>query len=159
MSIKTEKVKFDSKRVFGFKTRTTNADEMAGKGRIAKLWRQFETEKLSQKLENISENGAVFGIYHEYETDFNGLYTLTIGHAVAGNDDLSKSDLEECQIVSGSYLKFETQGDSPTGVIALWQEIWGYDFEKQALKRAYQTDFEYYTGPNQCYIYNDVLSI
>ena len=87
----------------GLSTRTSNADEMAGKGRIGAIWERFHAENLLQKIPNQTEAGVVLALYTEYEADGNAPYCFAVGVKVEDIGETptiptSKSTMEEVAI-------------------------------------------------------------
>ena len=118
-------------KIFGLKTRTKNADEINGEGKIPALWAKFMREFYDGKSE-------IYGVYCSYENGVNGLYDLFIGtkSLCCGGEIL--------EIKSGKYAVFSFPNE-PQNVAKFWGEIWKY-FESSELKRAYETDFELYSS-------------
>ena len=116
-------------KIYGLKTRTKNADEINGDGKIPALWAKFMKEIYDGKSE-------IYGVYCSYENGVNGFYDLFIGTKplCSGGEIL--------EIKSGKYAVFSFPGE-PQKVAKFWGEIWKY-FEDSKLKRAYETDFEKY---------------
>ena len=116
-------------KIYGLKTRTKNADEINGDGKIPILWAKFMKEIYDGKSE-------IYGVYCSYENGVNGLYDLFIGTKplCSGGEIL--------EIKSGKYAVFSFPCE-PQNVAKFWGEIWKY-FESSELKRAYETDFEKY---------------
>ena len=116
-------------KIYGLKTRTKNADEINGDGKIPALWAKFTKEVYDGKSE-------IYGVYCRYENGVNGFYDLFIGtkSLCSGGEIL--------EIKSGKYAVFSFPSE-PQNVAKFWGEIWKY-FEGSKLKRAYETDFEKY---------------
>ena len=116
-------------KIYGLKTRTKNADEINGDGKIPILWAKFMKEIYDGKSE-------IYGVYCSYESDVNGFYDTFVGtkSLCPGGEIL--------EIKSGKYAVFSFPCE-PQNVAKFWGEIWKY-FESSKLKRAYETDFEKY---------------
>lgn len=116
-------------KIYGLKTRTKNADEIKGDGKIPALWAKFTKEIYDGK-------GEIYGVYCNYESDVNGFYDTFVGtkSLCSGGEIL--------EIKSGKYAVFSFPCE-PQNVAKFWGEIWKY-FENSELKRAYETDFEKY---------------
>lgn len=141
-----ELVELEEKNVVGRSVRTKNMDEMSGAGKIPQLWQLFQNELFGKKLP-ISEP---IGIYHNYESDHNGMYTLLAG--VESKERVE--ELESVTIPAGRYLKFLAEGPVPLSVIATWQKIWTYFAQAGGeYTRAYSADFELYKSPTIVEIY------
>ena len=128
-------------KICGLKTCTKNADEINGDGKIPALWAKFTKEIYDGKSE-------IYGVYCSYENGVSGLYDLFIGtkSLCSGGEIL--------EIKSGKYAVFSFPSE-PQNVAKFWGEIWKY-FESSKLKRAYETDFEFYGG-DEIKIYISVL--
>jgi predicted transcriptional regulator YdeE len=127
--------------VVGLSTRTSNADEMAGKGRIGAIWERFYAESLLQKIPHQTEPGVVLALYTEYEEDVNAPYSFAVGVKV---DDVAElpPGLTAYSVPATKYALFTSGGGSIPGiVIDVWKAIWS-----SQIKRAYCSDFEIYDG-------------
>ena len=125
----------------GLSTRTSNADEMAGKGRIGAVWERFYAENLLQKIPNQTEPGVVLALYTEYEEDANAPYSFAVGVKVSDVADLP-TGLTAYSVAAAKYAVFmSAQGSIPGIVIDVWKSIWS-----SQIKRAYRSDFEIYDG-------------
>lgn len=133
-----------ARQLRGIQTRTNNAAEMAGVGRIAQLWAQFMQ----------SQPGAteILAIYHNYASDVNGDYDLTLVNQAQSDTGPASLELE-----AGDYLRFDRSDAQPTTVIALWQEIWAYFANHREIQRAYRSDLEHYHA-NGVSIYIGILT-
>jgi predicted transcriptional regulator YdeE len=142
-----EIVNIDEKKIVGITTRTSNAAEMGGNGKILPLWEAF-VQAVGENLPNITP----IGVYWNYESDVNAAYDITAG---IEKDSLDVAELsEEITIQAGRYLKFTKEGPMPDAVISLWQEIWVYfSTPNSEFKRAYTTDFEVYSNQSKVEIY------
>ena len=134
--------KMDSFSVVGITTRTSNNDEFSGAGKIAELWQRFYSENVMIKIQHkISDK--VFAVYHDYENDANGEYSLMIGLMVDKNA-LPPEGLVKIDIPAQDYTQFTSNsGAMPGNIIETWQEIWK-STESKKIDRAYTYDFEVY---------------
>jgi len=82
--------------------------------------------------------GNWYGIYHEFDSDFKGDYTLSIC-----NDNISSSEKEIVIDDDKKYKIFEV--DSDNDISTVWQKIWDLE-EKGLLKRNYVIDYEKYSN-------------
>ena len=128
-------------KIYGLKTRTKNADERSSSGKIPALWAKFTKEFYDSKSE-------IYGVYCSYEDGVNGLYDIFSGtkSLCAGSEIL--------EIKSGKYAVFSFPNE-PQNVAKFWGKIWKY-FESSDLKRAYETDFEFY-GSDEIKIFISIL--
>ena len=70
--------------VLGLQIRTSNTKEMAGEGNIQRLWGRFLEEQILAKV-SAKLDETLYGVYHDYESDMNGEYLLTVGIKVEAN--------------------------------------------------------------------------
>lgn len=84
-----------------------------------------------------------YGIYHNYESDHNGDYDVSV--AV----ESTVEDNHDMQIESGKYLKFSFSGEMPQVVVDGWHAVWNYFETNKKYQRKYSTDFEKYVPGNQ----------
>ncbi|AZN36187.1 GyrI-like domain-containing protein [Iodobacter ciconiae] len=141
--------------VAGIAVRTKNSDEFnPTTARIARLWGQFFTENLIDKIPDRLADSPVYGVYSEFENDANGLYDLTAGVSVRQAGD----DFTHVAIEPGSYLVFEGAGPMPGAVIQAWGHVWTYFEQNPQIKRSYQSDFESYLGPSEVHVYIGVAA-
>lgn len=126
--------------VKGVSTRTQNSDEFdEKKAKVPKLWQQFYAADLAA-------NENIFGVYSDYESDANGLYTVTVGIA---SDEASGF----IKVPTGNYLVFQAKGPMPATVIKIWQDIWSYFLQENKYQRTFISDFEAYNGSDEVAIY------
>jgi predicted transcriptional regulator YdeE len=146
--LEPKKVHIETFNVSGLSVRTINSDEFnPSTAKLPSLWQQFAaTEKL--------QDGAVYGVYSDYETDDSGHYTVTAG---MNNPMFTSSDFTTVKIDTGDYLVFEDKGPMPQTVIETWKRVWSYFTDDAAYKRSYTTDFELYNGPDSIAIYIKVV--
>ncbi|EPN9968764.1 GyrI-like domain-containing protein [Vibrio vulnificus] len=87
-----------------------------------------ETANIPKHVEYVDSNLVIdyqsgaraYSVYCNYESDVNGSFDVLMG-----SNEVSSSNLElsSVSVVSGSYLKFESEGEFPTAVIAAWQSF------------------------------------
>lgn len=119
--------------------RTNNFNDELVMQKIADMWK-----KASKDLER--HENSTYGVYHEYESDYTGDYSLCV--AIEGEKEPSITIPDE-----GKYEVFPVDVDDEQGILKTWNEIW--DKEKEGgLQRAYTIDFEKYypNGTVQIYI-------
>lgn len=133
------KVAMEELNIIGIKTRTTNAQEMSGKGKIMPLWTKFHSKKMMAKIPG-KVDGQIFGVYHEYESDMNGAYSLLVGMKVAPGTKVPKG-MTLLKIPAQDYVHIVSpKGAMPGVVVDAWKKVWSAtDF-----KRKYSYDFEIY---------------
>ena len=140
-----KKVECTSKTIRGLQTRTQNADEMNPQTqKIAPLWEKFYT----QILPTLKEGTTFYGVYHNYESDVNGMFDVLVG------SEQEAEGLTSVTIQEGRYLKFPVKGEMPQAIIDAWGQVWAY-FEDPSIdeRRAYETDFEHYLSADEAEIY------
>jgi predicted transcriptional regulator YdeE len=130
--------------VIGISVRTTNENGESAK-EIEALWKKFWDEEIQKQIPN-KVNDDIYAVYKDYETDFNGPYTLIIGLPVSSLENIPE-DFIGSTIEKDRYKKFVSKGKMPEAVLATWMEIW----QSKDLKRAYNADFtihekKYYEG-------------
>lgn len=114
--------------------RTNNFTDSEMMKKITELWNQVGTLELP-------EDATIYGIYHNYESDFHGDYDLT----VAVNTPVSATKII---LPEEKYQKFSVDTDEENGIIKSWERIWQAD-----LKRKYTFDFEKYNPDGSVEIY------
>jgi len=134
----------ESFEVVGIEARTTNAQEMSGKGVIPKLWGRFMQEDLIEKIPD-HVGSDVIVLNTDYQSDKNGEYTYVLGVKVSSTHDVP-SGMTIHHVPAGEYAKFSAAEQSPSAVVALWRRIWSLEDLGQ-LMRAYQTDYEIHHKP------------
>ena len=129
--------------VTGFSTNTQNTDEFNQKtAKLPNLWDQFYSSELASTANR-------FGVYSNYESDTNGLYTVTAG--VTG--DLDHTTLDSVKVHAGNYLVFQGKGPMPQAIVEVWQQIWAYFAAENPYQRNFISDFEAYSGADEIAIY------
>jgi predicted transcriptional regulator YdeE len=106
--------------VLGIYARASNADPQ----NIGILWRKFQAMGSAGAIEARSDD-AVYCVYCEYESDFNGAYTVLIGCAVDAAARVPEG-MKKIRIEAGKFAVFEPAGELPTSVIETYQA----DFER-----------------------------
>ncbi|HAU4213855.1 TPA: GyrI-like domain-containing protein [Legionella pneumophila] len=135
-------------KVVGMSMRTKNEDEFnPQKARLPHLWEQF----CGSKAQGIQPDASVYGVYHHYESDSSGYYTVTAGIKIP--NESKATHLDRVIIKAGDYLVFEAAGTNPSAIIKAWQTIWNYFNETSKYQRSYLTDFELYKTPHESAVY------
>lgn len=125
--------------VIGLTIRTSNAKESSGEGQISNLWERYFADQIASQIPNPVENN-IYAVYHSYESDVNGEYSLTVGLKVKLGT-IVPAGLSSVQVPEQKYLKVTTdQGPMPGTVIEGWKYVW----QQKDLSRAYSADFEVY---------------
>ena len=145
-------VTVDGFNVAGLCVRTTNNDEFNPvTAKLPGLWQRFFSEDLINKIPNKISNSPILGVYSNYESDADGLYTLTAG--VKTTCESSALPLRSITVLPGNYLVFENKGIMPNIVIETWEDIWRYFESHRNVIRCYKTDFELYLNDEGIAIY------
>ena len=141
-----KKIDVSSLTIKGLHVRTNNANEIDRETqKIAPLWERFYDEVLP----TLQEGATVYGVYHNYESDANGAYDVTVG-----TDTLELTEhMQEVTIEEGRYLVFPIKGEFPKAIIEGWKQVWAY-VEDPSIdeRRAYETDFERYISEDEAQI-------
>ena len=134
-------------KVTGVSVRTKNEEEFNPQiARLPHLWEQFLHSKIRAQ-----QDSPVYGVYHHYESDSSGYYTVTAGIEIA--NESKATHLDTVTIKAGNYLVFEAIGPNPSAIINAWQTIWKYFNEKPKYQRTYFIDFELYKTPRESAVY------
>ncbi|MFC4403928.1 GyrI-like domain-containing protein [Gracilibacillus xinjiangensis] len=104
----------------------------------------FTDDKLMEKIQhlwkqayqNIDDKKILYGVYHNYESNYKGDYSLAVGI-----EDPNKSDVQINE--HADYQVFPVDAKDEAGIMKTWQHIWNLE-ESGELKRAYTVDFEKY---------------
>jgi predicted transcriptional regulator YdeE len=129
--------------VTGLSTRTQNTDEFNEKtAKLPSLWQQFYSSDLAA-------NANIFEVYSDYESDANGLYTVTIGVTC----DSERAEFGSVKIQTGNYLVFQGAGPMPFTVVETWKQIWAYFEAENEYQRSFISDFEAYSGSDKVAIH------
>jgi predicted transcriptional regulator YdeE len=143
MSIQPIVKQVESFIVAGLSVRTQNSDEFNEKtAKLPSLWQQFYTSELAT-------NANIFGVYSDYESDANGLYTTTVGV----RDNTERTKFATVTIQAGNYLVFESAGPMPSTLVKTWEQVWNYFERENNYQRCFISDFEAYSGSDRVAIY------
>lgn len=125
-------------RVAGFEVRTSNPDEMAGKGRIGQLWGRFMTNQGQAPWAT-----DVVGVYRDYTSDQHGDYTLLVG-AILPEGVNAPEGWAVVDVPAAAGVRFVERGPMPAAVFGAWQRV-GSHFEGQGPHvRAFTVDVEFH---------------
>ncbi|WP_090865806.1 GyrI-like domain-containing protein [Oceanobacillus limi] len=115
----------------------------------------FNDEQLIQKITGLWEEASkhltdsettTFGVYHEYESDYKGDYTLSI--AIEENNGEGLLEISD----KAKYEIFNVDTTKEHGVVRTWKKIWERE-DAGTLNRAYTYDFEKYLPGGQVEIH------
>ena len=149
--------------VAGISVRTCNSDELdPATARIGGLWDRFFSQSWERNLPAAGQDGRIFGVYSDYETNAHGAFDVTAGVAAAppvgtGGVGNTPDAVRVIPIQAGSYLVFSGEGPMPQMVIDIWGQIWRYFADNPQVQRRFGTDFEAYSGPDQVAIHIGIV--
>ena len=131
--------------IAGLATRTNNASEMSGKGKIGGVWEEFLHPHVVTKIPN-KVGVDLIAVYTDYETDHTGFYTYLLGMPISSADSLP-GNLAVKHVHAGRYAVFSSEKGPVTEIVPeVWQRIWAMSPKELGGKRAFKTDFEVYDG-------------
>lgn len=119
--------------------RTNNFNDDLLLHKITKLWEQASKELHNQVV-------TIYGVYHNYESDYKGDYLLSI----AIEDNNCEPLLEIPNHTKYEIFKVDTGHDQ--GIVNTWKQIWERE-NAGILARAYSYDFEKYYPDGEIEIY------
>ena len=129
--------------VVGIAIRTSNANEMSGKGIIPQQWDRFMKEGVLGKIAN-KVNSNILAVYIDYESDANGAYTFMIGARVSSADDIPVGMVAK-KVPAGRYAVFISEKGFVGKVVPqTWSRIWAIPKSSPGGNRTYRADFEVY---------------
>ena len=128
----------NSFKIIGISVRTTNQNNQAAED-IGKLWGQFHSDQLFDKIPNKFSND-IYSIYTDYKSNFTEDYTTIIGLQVNSLDTIPEGFIGR-EFPPDNFVKFIAKGQMPRAIIDTWTNIWAQDKE---LNRKYSYDFELY---------------
>jgi predicted transcriptional regulator YdeE len=129
--------------VIGISIRTSNAEEMSGRGVISQQWDRFVKEGQLNKIPDKVDSN-ILAVYTDYESDANGAYTFMIGARVSSANDLPQGMVAQ-EVPAGRYAVFTSEKGFVGKVVPqTWSRIWAVPESSPAGKRAYRADFEVY---------------
>lgn len=126
----------------GISVRTTNKEEMEGKGRIAALWQRFFAEDVLARIPGQRAPGQIIAAYTDFESDENGPYTLIIGADARETDPVPAGMVAKAIPASGYRLISTERGSLKTVGVQAWMKIWADESLRKG--RTYQADLEVY---------------
>lgn len=138
--------------IVGKEIRTTNIDGQCMK-EIPKLWKEFELQKLGDKIVNKVESKSILGIYTDYESNEKGAYSFIVGFQVNSVDSVPEGMVSKV-IPASKYYVVTAKGKMPQKIGEAWAQIWN-----AGIHRTFKSDFELYderyngTGNSEVDIY------
>ena len=146
----------DGFSVTGLSVRTANRDEFnPTTAKLPNLWQRFFSEQIADIIPNRIPGSPILGVYSNYESNTEGLYTVTAG--VKSENQSNSSEFCTIAVLPGNYLVFENQGVTPHIVVETWKNVWNYFESETKFTRCYKTDFEMYKGMDDIAIYIGVF--
>lgn len=136
-----ETVQVPAMRVVGTSIRASNqaeAEAAPDTGPIAALWKSVADLDLEKRIRNPHVTGEVVAVYHNYERDAGGEYTLTIGLRVTSLHQVPEG-LDGIEVPFQTYARFPVKGPAGTAITDAWKEI-----HDAGLNRAFTFDLEIY---------------
>lgn len=111
--------------------RTNNFTDPDMSKKVQHLW-----EKNNMEVQKFLKEGIVIaGIYHNYQSDYKGDYTLSLSR----EDDMKGTfDTSDHQ-----WKEYLVDAKDKLGVYNTWKKIW-VDEDNHKIKRVYDFDFEQY---------------
>lgn len=119
--------------------RTNNFKDDLLMQKITGMWKEA-----SPRLTN--HNSTTYGVYHEYESDYKGDYSLSIA--------IEDNAREPLLVIPDDtkYEIFSVDTSEEQGILNAWKEIWRRE-DAGTLERAYSYDFEKYYPSGDLEIY------
>ena len=129
--------------VVGIAIRTSNANEMSGKGVIPQQWDRFMNERLLGKIPNKVDSN-ILAVYTDYENDANSAYTFMLGARVSSTDSVPPGMVAK-KIPAARYAVFVSETGFVGKVVPeTWTRIWAVPKAEPGGNRTYKADFEVY---------------
>ena len=142
-------VEQDEFSVIGIQVRTSNAQEVTGKGAIPKQWDKFFKDGIADKIPN-KVDSTIYAVYTGYESDRDGDYDFVIGMKVSSGSAVPPGMVAK-KVPKGKYaVVASAKGPAAQVVPQAWQRVWSLEDNKQLSgARAYKADFEVYDQRSQ----------
>ncbi|MBM7542787.1 GyrI-like domain-containing protein [Amphibacillus cookii] len=119
--------------------RTNNFNDERIMQKITEMWKEA-SHHLSK------HEGVTYGVYHNYESDYKGDYSLSIG--IEDNNGPSIIEIPEKE----NYEIFKVNTTEEHGISNAWSKIWHQE-ENGTIERVYSFDFEKYYPNGEIEIY------
>jgi predicted transcriptional regulator YdeE len=129
----------------GISAVTTNAAELSGKGKIAKLFEQFHSHNIGGQLAVHLQQAGHYNCYFNYEQGDAGQYEVMVGvHVRGASQDQYLESVTTFTVPAAKYAVFVTErGPIIEMVQRAWGDIWQWS-QQSGNDRAFTGDFEYY---------------
>ena len=129
--------------IVGISARTNNANEQTPQAKISQLWTNYFQQNVAGQIPNQVNESVMYGLYSDYETDVNGVYSITLGVEVKADTEVPEGMFIKT-VPASKYLVFTSEkGAMPQIVIKAWQDIWAWCANAE-VERTYTGDFEVY---------------
>jgi len=130
----------------GISATTTNEAEQNTNGKIGKLFEQFHSQNIGQKLGVTIQEDGHYSCYFNYEQGAAGLYEVMVSVHVQEALPLQNLDMIKAFTVpAAKYAVFVTErGPIIEMVQRTWADIWQWS-QQPGNNRAFTGDFEYYS--------------
>ena len=126
--------------VVGFSARTSNTAESDPEtAQIGGLWGRVFSGALAS-IERREDAARIAAVYHEYESDHTGPYTIVVGAVVKQLGEVPEG-MTALTVPATRCAVFEARGEMPGALIEKWMEIWTA-FPADGAARAYDHDVE-----------------
>ncbi|MBP1039831.1 effector binding domain-containing protein [Vagococcus sp. BWB3-3] len=123
--------------------RTNNVNDPEMTTKIQGVWGEAQA-KLTQKM-------PLYGVYHAYESDYKGDYTLSI--ACEAGEEGAFLMIDD----RAMYQVFPVDTSQERAVYQTWQRIWALE-EQGDLSRSYKFDYEKYATDGSIEIFLGIHS-
>lgn len=148
-SNRMEPARFEERPSFtlaGISTVTTNAAELSGAGKIGRLFGQFHSQNMGERLAPHAQQSGHYSCYFNYEEGDAGQYEVMVGVHV--RDQLQGQYPESVStftVPSAKYAVFVTERGPIIEVVQrAWADIWQWS-RQPGNTRAFTGDYEYYS--------------
>ena len=123
--------------------RTNNFNDPKIIERVTDLW--------AKALKTLADHhGSIYGVYHNYESNYQGDYDLSIS--------IATEQLQDNTITLGhNYREFPIALNQPSSIVEVWQNIWQME-ENGELDRQYDADYEEYRSDGKVSIFISLKS-
>lgn len=120
--------------------RTNNFTDPHIESKIKTLWEKNHTHI----QECLKEGITIVCLYHDYQSNYKGDYTVSLGKEDNDYGIFNTSNYE--------WREFKVNSADPLGVINTWKKIWLAE-DNQEINRVYDFDFEQYSPNGQISIF------
>jgi len=125
---------------------TNNFTDENMMNKVKTLWQDAQV-KLADNT------GCIYGIYHHYQNDYRGDYTLSI----AVDHPIQHFSTTIAPNPIDSYAVFDVNNNHEDKIYQTWQHIWALEQDDKII-RAYDVDFEKYYPDGRVEIYISLVN-